>query len=139
MTSRGYPNLLMISLIQSSWAINFVHILGEQAQHAAYIIDQCLKRGVETIEPTEQAQAQWWGTILGSLQKGHLFGGAECTPGYFNNEGDPNKKRFIFGEPWGLGFYDFEDMLEQWRNAGDLSGEAEWGDWDCWRGCCCCW
>lgn len=55
MHSRGYPNLLMISTTQSGWAINLVHILKELSQHAAYIIERCLKRGIETIEPTEQA------------------------------------------------------------------------------------
>ena len=46
----------------------------------------------------------------------------ECTPSYFNNEGDETKKRHIFGEPWGEGYYAFEDMLQKWRDAGDLEG-----------------
>ncbi|WP_375772148.1 NAD(P)/FAD-dependent oxidoreductase [Archangium gephyra] len=122
MTSRGYPNLLMISLIQSSWAINFVHILGEQAQHAAYLIDQCLKRGVETLEPTEQAQAQWWGTIMSSLQKGHVFGGAECTPGYINNEGLQPPLSVIRSAGYAGGTLEFIDILRNWRKSGELEG-----------------
>lgn len=44
-------------------------ILTEQSQHAAYIIGRCLKQGIETIEPTEQAQQQWWEVILSHLTK----------------------------------------------------------------------
>ncbi len=46
----------------------------------------------------------------------------ECTPSYFNNEGDTTKKRHIFGEPWGEGYYAFEAMLKEWRDAGKLEG-----------------
>jgi hypothetical protein len=122
MTSRGYPNLLMISLIQSSWAINFVHLLGEQARHAAYLIDQCLKRGVEAIEPTAQAQEQWWGMIFASLQKGHVFGGAECTPGYINNEGIQPPLSVIRGAGYGGGVLEFIDILRNWRKTDALEG-----------------
>jgi cation diffusion facilitator CzcD-associated flavoprotein CzcO len=122
MTTRGYPNLLMLSLIQSSWAINFVHLLGEQARHAAYIVDRCRKQGIETVEPTEQAQAKWWGTILGSLQKMAAFGGAECTPGYFNNEGAQPHPSMIRSAGYGGGTLEFIDILRNWRQGEDLPG-----------------
>ncbi|OJH40520.1 monooxygenase [Cystobacter ferrugineus] len=123
MHGRGYPNLLMLSGTQSGWAINFVHILDEQSQHAAYIIERCLKSGIETIEPSERAQQQWWEVILGSLQKGGVsFGGSECTPGYYNNEGakaDPNDVR---NAPYGGGTLGFIDILRDWRKGDDLAG-----------------
>ena len=46
----------------------------------------------------------------------------ECTPSYFNNEGDDTKKRHIFGEPWGEGYYAFCDFLAKWREEGELAG-----------------
>ncbi|QRN93536.1 NAD(P)/FAD-dependent oxidoreductase [Archangium violaceum] len=122
MHSRGYPNLLMFSPTQSGWAINFVHILSEQAQHAAYIIERCLKRGVEMIEPTEQAQEQWWGEIFTRLQKGATFGGVDCTPGYLNNEGvrpPPSAIRFA---PFGGDTLEFIDVLRSWRKGDELAG-----------------
>ncbi|QRK11903.1 NAD(P)/FAD-dependent oxidoreductase [Archangium violaceum] len=122
MTSRGHPNLLMLSGTQSGWAINFASILDEQSQHAAYIIERCLKRGIETAEPTEQAQQQWWEVILGNLSKNATFGGVECTPGYFNNEGvrgGPNDIRYA---SFGGGTLEFIELLRNWRKGDDLAG-----------------
>ncbi|MDC0712582.1 NAD(P)/FAD-dependent oxidoreductase [Stigmatella sp. ncwal1] len=121
MHSRGYPNLLMFSTTQSGWAINFVHILNEQSLHAAYIVEHCLKRGIETIEPSERAQQQWWEVILGHLKKGVTFGGSECTPGYYNNEGvkgsPSDARRASFGDT-----LEFIEILRNWRKGGDLAG-----------------
>jgi cyclohexanone monooxygenase len=123
MTTRGYPNLLMISLTQAGWAINIVHVIDEQSQHAAYIIERCLKQGIETIEPTEQAQQQWWERILGSLMKGGLaFGGPECTPGYYNNEGVQGDMRLARGAPYAEGPLEFFEIIRDWRKADDFAG-----------------
>jgi cyclohexanone monooxygenase len=53
----------------------------------------------------------------------------ECTPGYFNNDGqeiaDENgelRPRTYTGEVYGLGYYAFEKLLEDWRSNGDLAG-----------------
>ncbi|WP_395821479.1 flavin-containing monooxygenase [Archangium minus] len=122
MHSRGHPNLMMFSTIQSGWAINFVHILDEQSQHAAYIIERCLKRGIEAIEPSEQAQQQWWEVILGRLKMGSALGGPECTPGYYNNEGakpGPNEMRYA---SFGGDTLAFIDVLRTWRQGEELAG-----------------
>ncbi|AKQ67231.1 Cyclohexanone monooxygenase [Myxococcus hansupus] len=122
MHSRGFPNLMMFTTTQSGWAINFVHILDEQSQHAAYIISRCLKSGVEVCEASGQAQQQWWQVILGRLQQGIAFGGAECTPGYYNNEGinpGPSAMRYATFGGDTLGFI---DVLRTWRQADDLAG-----------------
>ena len=123
MHSRGYPNLLMISATQSGWAINFVHILDELSQHAAHIVERCLKEGIEAIEPSEQAQQQWWEVILGSLMKhGSAFGGAECTPGYYNNEGVNGGPSLMRSAAYGGGTIEFAEILRSWRQADDFAG-----------------
>ncbi len=122
MHSRGYPNLLMFSTTQSGWAINFVHVLDEQSRHAAYIIERCLKQGIEAIEPTEQAQQQWWEVILGNLANGVPFGGPECTPGYYNNEGVMAAPSAIRSAPFAGGTLEFFEILRNWREGDDLAG-----------------
>ncbi|QRN93510.1 NAD(P)/FAD-dependent oxidoreductase [Archangium violaceum] len=122
MHSRGYPNLLMFSLTQSGHAINFVHILNEQSQHAAYIIGRCLKQGIGTIEATEQAQQQWWEVILGHFSKMAAVGGVECTPGYFNNEGVLPPPSAMRNAPFGGGTLEFIEVLRNWRKGDDLAG-----------------
>jgi cyclohexanone monooxygenase len=122
MHSRGYPNLVLFSGPQSGWAINFVHILDEQAQHAAYIIEQCKKQGVEMIEPSEKAQQQWWEVILGNLTKNASFGGPDCTPGYYNNEGVRPPPSAIRSAGFGGGTLEFIEVLRNWRRGNDLAG-----------------
>jgi len=122
MHSRGFPNLMMFSTTQSGWAINFVHILDEQSRHAAYIVERCLARGVEVMEPSTQAQQQWWEVILARLATGVSFGGAECTPGYYNNEGvnpGPNAVRYA---TFGGDTLSFIDVLRAWRQGDELAG-----------------
>jgi cyclohexanone monooxygenase len=122
MHSRGYPNLLLFTTTQSGWAINFVHILDEQSQHAAYVISRCLQRGVEVSEPSEQAQQQWWDVILGRLATSATFGGAECTPGYYNNEGMKAGPEMMKFATFGGDTLAFIDVLREWREDGKLVG-----------------
>ena len=53
----------------------------------------------------------------------------ECTPGYFNNdgqeiadEGGELRPRTYTGEIYGLGYYAFEQLLEDWRSDDSMSG-----------------
>ena len=46
---------------------------------------------------------------------------SECTPSYFNNEGDKAPKWALFNG-YGHGWSAFEALLENWRNAGDMQG-----------------
>ncbi|MBM7116440.1 flavin-containing monooxygenase [Archangium primigenium] len=123
MHCRGFPNLMMFSTTQSGYAINFVHILAEQARHAAHIVQHCAQQGVQVIEPSEKAQEQWWQVILAQLMKTPMaFGGPDCTPGYYNNEGvapGPNAMRYA---GFAGGTLEFVEMLDLWRKQGDLAG-----------------
>jgi hypothetical protein len=74
-----------------------------------------------TVEPTQAAQDAYLKHLRSVAVDNSAFTN-ECTPSYFNNEGDQKKKRFIFGEPWGEGYYAFEEMLKKWRDKGDLQG-----------------
>ncbi|NNB94629.1 NAD(P)/FAD-dependent oxidoreductase [Corallococcus exiguus] len=122
MHSRGYPNLMLFTTTQSGWAINFVHILDEQSQHAAFIIARCLQQGVEVSEPSELAQQQWWDVILGRLKTSATFGGAECTPGYYNNEGMQAGPEMMKLATFGGDTLAFIDVLREWRKGEELVG-----------------
>jgi hypothetical protein len=75
------------------------------------------------VEPTQRAQDAWCATIRDSAIDNSAFD-AQCTPGYYNNEGGGGGEgiRSHLGEPYGPGFYAFGDLLAQWRAAGDLDG-----------------
>jgi cyclohexanone monooxygenase len=122
MTSRGFPNQFFTGFIQGGVAGNTTAMLEQQAEHIAYIISEAIARRATTVEPSQEAQDNWVRTI-GEL----TFDNSQliaCTPSYYNNEGGGGGEGFrsALGEPYGPGFYVFDDLLKEWRAKGDLDG-----------------
>jgi cyclohexanone monooxygenase len=127
MTHR-FPNLFVIGLNQgglnSSLTVNFE----EQGRHIAHIIGEVGRRGATTVEPTAEAQANYVRHIRETAIDNTQWV-RECTPGYFNNEGQPDvdengneKFRFYLGDIYGPGWDAFMKLLQDWRDQGDLEG-----------------
>jgi cyclohexanone monooxygenase len=95
-------------------------MLNEQAKHMAYIVGHALETQVRTLEVSEEAQAGWVKTIHDLAIQREKFA-AECTPGYYNNEGKPNPVAVQNGA-YGAGPMAFVKLLEDWRAAGALEG-----------------
>ncbi len=123
MTSRGFPNQFYTGFIQGGVSANTTAMFEQQAEHIAYIIAEALKRSVTVVEPSEEGQNAWVNTIRELAFDNSAFDLA-CTPGYYNNEGRGfgDASRSFLGEPYGPGFYAFEDLLRDWRAAGDMKG-----------------
>jgi cyclohexanone monooxygenase len=52
-----------------------------------------------------------------------FFGSADCTPGYYNNEGQPGRDGDSFrGYP--LGAVAYFEYIERWRTDGTFEGLA---------------
>ena len=94
-----------------------------QGEHIACVIAEALKRGATTLEPTQEAQDGWCATVKETAIDNSAFD-AECTPGYYNNEGGGGGEgiRSHLGEPYAPGAYAFGDLLAQWRDQGSLDG-----------------
>jgi len=118
--TRDFPNCFIVSTIQSGLALNFTHVLGEQAHHIAYIVRRCLADGLDTVEPTAAGEAQWTATIMkaGKFRKAYQ---EECTPGYYNAEGQLSARNIQNGV-YGHGAAVFIDILHAWRTAGNYRG-----------------
>ncbi|HWF28323.1 MAG TPA: NAD(P)/FAD-dependent oxidoreductase [Mycobacterium sp.] len=123
MTSRGFPNQFHTGFIQGGVAANTTAMLQQQAEHIAYIISEASKRGAATVEPSQEAQDEWIRTIRETAVDTSAFD-QTCTPGYYNNEGGGGGEgiRTHLGDPYGAGFYVFDELLEDWRDKGDLDG-----------------
>ncbi len=63
--ASGFPNLLLISLVQGGFGTNFSHLLSESAKHVAHIIEACVEQGIVEIEPEEAAEEEWLSVLLG--------------------------------------------------------------------------
>jgi len=118
--AQGFPNCFIVSNSQSGFSVNFPHMLNEQARHLAYIVSHCLESQVRAVEVTEAAEDAWIQTIRNTAMLREKFQ-AECTPGYYNNEGKPNL-RAVQNGPYGAGSIAFIKLLENWRAAGGLEG-----------------
>ena len=118
--SNGFPNMFMISTVQGAQATNFVHSITEAAQHVAFLIEQCVKGDIATIEPETASQENWFETLFAQLW-GIARYNATCTPGYLNSEGggDMRSARAI---AWMTSVLGFAEYVENWRQQGDLAG-----------------
>lgn len=123
MTSVGFPNQFFTGFTQVGISANIAANYELQGEHIAYIIAEALARGATTVEPSRAAQDAWCATIRETAVDNSAFD-AQCTPGYYNNEGGGGGEgiRSHLGEPYGPGFYAFADLLAQWRRSGDLDG-----------------
>jgi len=123
MTSRGFPNQFFTGFTQVGISANIAANYELQGEHIAYVIAEALARGVNVVEPSQEAQDEWCATIRETAIDNSAFD-AQCTPGYYNNEGGGGGEgiRSHLGEPYGPGFYAFGDLLKAWREKGDLEG-----------------
>ncbi|KIW76943.1 hypothetical protein Z517_09387 [Fonsecaea pedrosoi CBS 271.37] len=51
-TTRDFPNCFWVQIVQAALSPNFLHVKGEQAEHLTYVITECEKPGIRTVEPT---------------------------------------------------------------------------------------
>ena len=118
--TRGFPNLFVMTTQQSGQSANFQHMLDEQSRHIGHILGEVQARGVRTLEASADAEAKWVDTIVKLARTRHDFLAA-CTPGYYNNEGNPDARTERNNQFW-RGPMVFIRLLDEWRKAGTLPG-----------------
>lgn len=118
--TNGFPNLFIISNAQSGFTVNFPHAMDEQAQHISYVINKCTTGNVNTVEASEEAEDAWVEEIVNMSRYSQDFL-ESCTPGYYNNEGQPNPKSIQNGS-YGAGPNAFFAKIKEWREEGNMQG-----------------
>ncbi|HSG90288.1 MAG TPA: NAD(P)/FAD-dependent oxidoreductase [Pseudomonadales bacterium] len=122
LSSHGFPNWFTIGINQNGLSPNMTSMFDDQAVHVSYIIDQVLSRGLKTVEVTEEAEKAWVEEIVSLAGTGATAFLEECTPGYYNREGQVGKGVSMQNSPYAPGINAFNDLLAQWRAGGDLDG-----------------
>ncbi|KAF2761843.1 monooxygenase [Pseudovirgaria hyperparasitica] len=130
--SRGFPNLFFTGTPQSGVSPNYTPSLEIFSRHTAYIISEVEKKRAVlpelrvAAEPHADAEKAWvMGVLAGAYSLAPL---GHCTPSYFNAESDVTKlpmEEQVKGAvtaAWPGGINDYLDILQAWREAGDLSG-----------------
>ncbi len=128
MMSHGFPNQFFIGFFQGGVNANVPLMFERQCYHSAYIINEALERGAVAVEPSQQAQDEWVRHVRETeVDVSQLV--MECTPGYYNNEGEAHitaegkkKYRFFLGDVYGPGWDAFQQLLQEWRDNGNLEG-----------------
>ncbi|MDE2488473.1 MAG: NAD(P)/FAD-dependent oxidoreductase [Alphaproteobacteria bacterium] len=118
---HGFPNAFFVQPTQGANLIsNVPHNLTEAGRTIAMIIRHALDAGAKEVEVTKDAQDAWVELLLHAPAR--LMGSPDCTPGYYNNEGQPQHEiaRYNVGYPAGPQAY-FK-YLEDWRSSGAFEG-----------------
>ncbi|HZQ34749.1 MAG TPA: NAD(P)/FAD-dependent oxidoreductase, partial [Dehalococcoidia bacterium] len=126
MQSRGFPNCFLVSGAQAGVSANIPHVLEVQSRHIAYLIEQARKREARTMDVSAEAEAGWVQKVIDASLASITFLEA-CTPGYYNNEGQPNGELIRQNGNYGHGIMAYNTILEAWRAEGNLDGlEFTW-------------
>jgi cyclohexanone monooxygenase len=121
MQTRDFPNCFIISLAQVGTSANIPHVLDVQSRHVSHIIDEARQREVRTVDVKEDAEAAWVQAVIDASAVNIAFL-ESCTPGYYNNEGQPNGDLNRRNGAYAAGIMAFARKLDEWREEGSLSG-----------------
>lgn len=118
--AHNFPNMFFTGYIQGGLNGTTTLQFGEQVRHASWIISQALQKGITAVEPTQEGQDAYIQEFRANEVDLSVILN-ECTPSYFTNEGDKEAKWFLF-RGWGPGWDNWQQKMEDWRNAGDMPG-----------------
>jgi cyclohexanone monooxygenase len=121
---HGFPNLFIVGAAQGAALIsNYPHNLTEAGRTAATIIRHALDNGMTSVECTEEAEAGWL-EVLASNPRLSIIGSTDCTPGYYNNEGQgyETSSGVGLGQGYPGGALAFFEHISKWLDTGDFEG-----------------
>ena len=117
---HGFPNMFVLGHTQGGFTVNYPHLLEEASDHLCHVLRHAVEHDVATVEATRDAEEQWILQLTESARDIRTFQ-QQCTPGYYNNEGQPAAGGFI-GSSYGRGPMPFFELLAGWRDAGTFDG-----------------
>ena len=117
---HNFPNAFRVQPTQAAnFIANVPHNIVESAKTIAMIINHVKASGYQTIEATKEAEDDWQELLSRSTQ---MLADPSCTPGYYNNEGQPLPDNAVgyVGHPEGaMAYFKF---IDGWREDGKFEG-----------------
>jgi len=118
---HGFPNAFIVQPTQGANLIsNVPHNLTESGKTIALTIKHAINNGFKEIEVSQEGEDEWIKLLL--TNTGGMLGSPDCTPGYYNNEGQdagPGAKYHV-GYPQGATAY--FSYIKEWRESGNFEG-----------------
>jgi cyclohexanone monooxygenase len=118
---HGFPNLFIVQPAQGANLIsNVPHNLSDAARTIATTVRHAIDHGHVEIEVAKAAEDAWLELLQSGPRLG-IIGSTDCTPGYYNNEGQPGRGwELLVGYPMGATAY-FQ-YIDAWRASGEFEG-----------------
>ena len=110
-----------MGITQNTVTANFPHMLADQARHITEVIQHAKANEARVLEPTPEAESEWVEAIKQKESSTKDFQ-LECTPGYYNNEGQLDKGPGFVGGLYGGGPIEFQKIVDKWLSDGDMKG-----------------
>jgi cation diffusion facilitator CzcD-associated flavoprotein CzcO len=89
--TSGYPNLFIMGGYQASFQFNLTFMLQTQGDHIAECIAMARERGAAEIDVAPRTEEWWVQEVI--AHRGKTSRNADCTPGYYNFEGEFNRRQ----------------------------------------------
>jgi hypothetical protein len=89
--THGFPNLFIMGGYQASFNFNLTDVLQAQGDHIAACIDHVRRHGHTTLDVTPESEEWWVQEVI--AHRGKTNRNHECTPGYYNFEGEFNRRQ----------------------------------------------
>ncbi len=118
---HGFPNAFQVQLWQGANVVaNVPHNLTDSAKTVAAVVSHMAAHGYDVVEVTERAEDEWMEQVRPNPVMTSFL--ADCTPGYYNNEGQFDGRQWPLGGGYHLGAPAYFRYIEQWRKSGDFAG-----------------
>ncbi|HXZ66399.1 MAG TPA: NAD(P)/FAD-dependent oxidoreductase [Streptosporangiaceae bacterium] len=119
--AHGFPNAFFVQPFQGANLIsNVPHNIVDSARTIVTVVRHTLDSGFAAVEVTKDAEDAWLELLL--TGPGGTLGGPDCTPGYYNNEGQElgASQWLPRGYPYGASAY--FGYIDNWRSSGAFEG-----------------
>jgi cation diffusion facilitator CzcD-associated flavoprotein CzcO len=119
---HGFPNLFVVGLNQGANLIsNIPHNLTEAGTTVAAVIARALEVGAGEVEVSAEAEQGWVEALTAGVTG--FLGNLDCTPGYYNNEGQPiGRRERLNASGYPAGPTAYFEYIDRWRSSGDFAG-----------------
>lgn len=120
MNMHNFPNAFRLQPTQgANFIANVPHNIVESAMTIAMTIRHAVEGGYSAVEVSQDAEDAWLELLSSGFS---MLGSLDCTPGYYNNEGQaaPDAAALNVGYPAGaIAFFRY---IAQWRESGNFEG-----------------
>jgi cation diffusion facilitator CzcD-associated flavoprotein CzcO len=89
--THGFPNLFIMGGYQASFQFNLTYMLQTQGDHIAECIRLARDGGYREIDVSPETEEWWVQEVI--AHRGKTSRNADCTPGYYNFEGEFNRRQ----------------------------------------------